>query len=115
MNINRTCIICPIGCNLTITDDGGDIRVSGNICKRGERYGIQEMASPTRIVTDIIATTRGYTSCKTSAPIPKDKIIEVLGIIGRSYVDKDVDIGDVLIENVMGLGVDIIATSNNKN
>ena len=41
--MEMTCIRCPMGCRLTVTQDGDSFTVSGNTCRRGEEYGIQEM------------------------------------------------------------------------
>ena len=35
-----TCIICPVGCSLCVEEENGEMKVSGNTCKRGEEYCI---------------------------------------------------------------------------
>ena len=37
-----TCINCPMGCRMTVTLEGGKVTaVSGNTCKRVEKYAQQ--------------------------------------------------------------------------
>ena len=37
--MKTVCIMCPMGCELTIEKVKGEIKVSGNTCLRGETYG----------------------------------------------------------------------------
>jgi CxxC motif-containing protein len=106
--------MCPLGCNLEVEKDAADIiTVVGNSCKRGAEYGRQELAEPKRTVTTLCNLHRGgVVSVKTSKPVPKDKIFEVLREIKRATVKPPVKIGGVVIENVCGTGADIVATKN---
>ena len=75
---NLICIICPRGCHLQVDDNNN---VTGNSCNRGKVYAIQELTSPTRIVTSTAKVLGGNlkrVSVKTNKPIPKDKIFEVM-------------------------------------
>ncbi len=100
-----------MGCNLEIIENGLDFVVSGNTCKRGELYGIQEMKSPMRIVTSLVKTETGRpVSVKTSNVVPKSKIFDVLNALKESKACSDSKIGDVIVENILGLGVDIVVT-----
>ena len=109
-----TCIGCPMGCQLTVTMENGEVRaVSGNTCKRGDIYARKEVTNPTRIVTSTIAITGGdkaRISCKTASDIPKDRIFAVMKEINRAQVSAPKQRGDVLIEDVAGTGVSVIAT-----
>ena len=49
-------------------------------------------------------------SVKTSNPVPKEKIFEVMAKIRSSSVKAPVSIGDVILKDVYG--ADIIATKN---
>lgn len=111
MNKTLTCIICPRGCPLTVSDESGRIAVSGNACTRGEAYGIAECTAPTRTVTSIIRVANRpdtMVSVKTSAPIPKEHIFDAMQRIRATTVDAPIAIGDVIIPAVYG--ADIIAT-----
>ena len=110
-----TCIGCPMGCQLTVNIDGGNMTVSGNTCKRGEDYARKELTHPTRIVTGIVNVEGGdlaVVSVKTAADIPKESIFVCLDEIRKSSVKAPVKIGDVIIENVADTGVNVIATKN---
>ena len=110
-----TCIQCPIGCALTVTADGDNVAVSGNTCLRGAEYGRKEVLHPSRTVTSTVLTEDGEIkrlSVKTKTDIPKEKIFEVMDVIRKTKVKAPVRIGDVVIENVCGTGVDVIATKS---
>lgn len=113
---NLTCINCPMGCPLTVEmDDGRVISVSGNTCRRGELYARKEVTHPTRIVTTTVRVTGGtadMVSVKTKEDIPKGKIFECIQALKDIEVQAPVHIGDVLVKNIAGTGVDIVATKN---
>lgn len=107
------CIGCPLGCNLTVTIDNDDIKVSGNTCPNGERYAKNEITNPVRIVTSTINVINGdRVSCKTKEAISKSKIFDCMEAIRKAKVSAPIKIGDVLIKNVANTGVDVIATKN---
>ncbi|MGI6173053.1 MAG: DUF1667 domain-containing protein [Christensenellales bacterium] len=110
-----TCIVCPMGCQMTVTEENGAISVSGNACRRGEKYGIQEYTKPMRTVTTSIRLKGGkrpVVSCKTRDQIAKGDIPAVLCRCKKALATSPIKIGDVLIENAAGTGVDIVATSD---
>ena len=111
-----TCINCPVGCSLKVELDGENvICVSGNTCRRGEIYARKEVTNPTRIVTStvkVVNGTSGTVSVKTKEDIPKEKIFACVQALRGIDVQAPVHIGDVILENVAGTGVDIVATRN---
>lgn len=105
------CIICPQGCELTVTENGGVVAVTGNKCKRGAEYGAQEYRDPRRTVTSIARLADGgVIPVKTAAPVPKGKIFDVLTEIKRAAPRRPVKIGDIIVKDVCGTAVDVIAT-----
>lgn len=108
------CIGCPLGCMITVEMDSGEIQsVKGNTCKRGEDYARKEVTNPTRIVTSIVKVTGGHldmVSVKTRTDIPKGKIFDCAKALKGVTVAAPVHIGDVIVRDVAGTGVDIIAT-----
>jgi CxxC motif-containing protein len=116
-----TCIGCPMGCQLTVDfDDKNNMvkSVTGNNCKIGERYAQKELTNPTRIVTSSIKVDSGdlaMVSVKTESDIPKGKIFEIMKEIHETKAIAPIKIGDVMIENVAGTNVNIVATRNIKN
>lgn len=113
---NLTCIRCPMGCPLTVLMNGAEvINVSGNTCKRGEIYAKKEVVNPTRIVTSTVRVEGGsadMVSVKTKEDIPKGKIFECVEALKGVIVKAPVHIGDVIIPDVAGTGVPIVATKN---
>ncbi|MBP3852636.1 MAG: DUF1667 domain-containing protein [Erysipelotrichaceae bacterium] len=111
-----TCINCPMGCQLTVEMEGNEVlSVSGNTCPRGDIYARKEVVNPTRIVTStvrIIGGDKERCSVKTANDIPKGKIFEIMKDIDAAVAHAPVKIGDVLVKNAAGTGVDVIATRN---
>ena len=110
-----TCIGCPMGCALKVETRGEEILVSGNHCKRGEKYARSEILNPVRAVTSTVRVIGGSIarlSVRTAQDVPKDKIFACMEEIRKLKVYAPVQIGDVLIENCAGTGADIIATKN---
>ncbi|MCF0108352.1 MAG: DUF1667 domain-containing protein [Bacilli bacterium] len=107
-----TCIICPRGCRLFIDND---LNVTGNICQRGKNYAISELTNPVRTLTSTVRVTNRentLVSIKTSAPVPKGKIFDVMEEIDKLSVEAPTHIGDVVKKDILGLGVDILVTKN---
>ena len=114
--VNLICIGCPLGCPLTVEMEGSEVKaVSGNTCPRGDAYARKEMTNPTRIVTSTVRVAGGrlaMVSVKTASDIPKGKIFDCVKALKDVEVKAPVKIGDVIVENVAGTGVNIIATKN---
>ena len=114
--VNLICIGCPLGCPLTVEMDGKDIlSVSSNTCKNGEKYARKELTDPTRIVTSTVRVTGGtlgMVSVKTSTDIPKGKIFDCIRELQAVDVAAPVTIGQIIIQDVAGTGVSIVATKN---
>lgn len=108
------CINCPKGCELDVEKRGDEVVVSGNACPKGEAYGKAELVNPTRMVTGLvrIAGMRRPLPVKTRKAVPKAKIDAVLYAMHQATVQLPVRIGDVIIQDVAGTGVDIVATAN---
>ena len=109
------CINCPKGCELDVEKaDDGTVSVTGNACLRGEEYGRSELVNPTRMVTGLVrvAGMRKPLPVKTKTAIPKGKIDAVLFALHQTTVQLPVKIGDVIIQNVVETGVDVVATAN---
>lgn len=110
------CIGCPLGCMLTVEMENGEVvNVTGNTCPRGKTYAEKEVTNPTRIVTSTVKVTGGdrpSVACKTKSDIPKSKIFDVARALKEVVAVAPVSIGDVLVEDVAGTGVAIVATSH---
>ncbi len=108
------CIVCPKGCHLEVDDN---LNVTGNSCKRGEVYGKNEVTNPTRTITStVILKNSCYTRLpvKTSLPVPKSMIFDVMAEINKIEVSAPVSCGDILLKNVLSTGSDIVACKSIK-
>ncbi len=112
-----TCICCPLGCQLTamLTQGPAGLDVTGvvgYICRRGKDYARQEATHPVRMVTVAVPVEDRLrpVSAKTAQPIAKDRMRAVLDEIEALALHPPVREGDVLIENVAGTGVALVAT-----
>ena len=106
------CITCPRGCHLSVDDN---LNVTGNMCPRGAMYAKAELTHPVRMVTSsvtVIAKSASRLPVKTKDPIPKELIFPVMEEISKVCVKAPIHIGDVVIKDVLGSGVDIVATKN---
>ena len=108
MKKQLTCILCPRGCPLTITEE---LAVTGNSCPRGEKYAIEESTNPVRTVTATVRVANRkdtMLSVKTEAPVPKEKMMDVMALLRSMTVTAPISIGEVIIADI--LGTKIIAT-----
>lgn len=109
------CIVCPRGCTMKIEETENGITVSGNSCKRGEAFAKSEMTNPMRTICSTVATVFSdapVLPVRVSSDIPKDRIFDVMKEINSVTVSERISRGGKVIENVLGLGVDVIATSD---
>ncbi len=108
-----TCIICPRGCELEVKKDGGQWTVTGSECKRGENYALQEARNPVRILTTSLPVSGGdyeMVSVKTVEAIPKEKITKALKALQGVTVSAPIEVGQNIVADIAGTGVDIVAT-----
>lgn len=111
------CITCPNSCVMEVTlDEARQVTdVSGNKCARGADFAKSEVAYPVRTLCTTVQTI--YKECpvlpvRVNDSVPKERIREAMDAINRITVDQPVGIGDVILSNLLGLGVDVIATSS---
>lgn len=110
------CIRCPLGCMLSVQMEGDKvISVSGNTCSRGKEYAENEVTNPVRMVTSTVKVSggeRNLVSCKTKTDVPKERVFDVVRALKEVTVEAPVKIGDVLVEDIAGTGVQVVATAN---
>lgn len=105
------CISCPMGCHLKVDVDNKT--VTGNTCKRGEIYGLNEVTNPVRVVTSTVKVNGGelpVVPVKTAGAIPKKLNFECMKVINETTVNAPVKMGDILIKDVLGTGIDVVAS-----
>ena len=109
-----TCINCPMGCRMTVSlsDTGTFLSVSGNTCPRGASYARQECTLPLRMITAVIPVRDSSIplSVKTSCPVPKSLISDIMSALSDLVVSLPVNAGDVIVPDILHTGADIVAT-----
>ena len=109
------CIGCPLGCRLEIDEavDGQIVEVRGFSCKRGETYAIQEHTAPHRMVTTTVqidGARHARLPVRTDRPVPKEMVVAVCQMLRAISVDAPIGCGEIVLPNVLGLGVDVVAS-----
>lgn len=108
------CTVCPMGCHIKVEGEGENIiSVEGYTCKRGEQYARAEFAHPVRILTTTIKTDSDknpLVPVRSDKPVPKEKMMDCMKEVRKCLAKTPVNVYDILIENVCGTGVNIVAT-----
>lgn len=116
MKKKMICIGCPMGCYLTVDYVGKKISgVSGNRCKVGVEYAEKEISSPERTLTTTVKVKNGHlplVSVRTDKPMPKSRIFDAMNLLAEVEAKAPVKIGEIIIQDVFGTGVNIVATKN---
>ncbi|MBQ8849188.1 MAG: DUF1667 domain-containing protein [Clostridia bacterium] len=109
-----TCIVCPKGCQLKVELEGKKVlSVTGNTCKRGAVYAETECTAPMRTLTTTAAVEGGgVVPVKTDKTIPKELLFDAMREVNAVRVSKDAKLGDVVIENLLGTGANVVTTRN---
>lgn len=106
------CIVCPKGCHLMV-DENRDFAVTGNACEKGIDYGRNELLDPVRVLTSTVRIEGSdIVRCpvRTNGSIPKSIMFDAMKEIDAVVLSAPVNVGDVVIMNLLGTGIDVIAT-----
>ena len=107
------CIGCPMGCDMNVSLDGEHLMGEGHLCNTGKLYAHEETFDPKRNVTTTVPIEGGAFSrlpVKTRSPVPKSSIMECLADISRVVAQAPIAVGDLVLSDVAGTGVDVVAT-----
>lgn len=110
-----TCIVCPRGCELSVTQCDGEIIVTGGTCVRGVAYGKQEVTAPMRSLCTTVRTSfKDFPRLpvRTKGDIPRDRIFDAMKEINKVMVTKRCRCGDIIMTNLLNLSIDVIATDS---
>lgn len=110
-----TCTVCPLSCDVVLELGENDeiLNLTGNKCARGKNYATKEHTAPERTLTTIVKARGGIhplLPVRTNQPIPKGMLREGMLATAKLVVDAPVTMGDVIVENFLNLGVDLIAS-----
>ena len=112
MEKNLICITCPVGCRLKVTGTLDDLKVSGQRCKKGIAYAHDEITNPMRMVCTTVKIKGGIhrvIPVKTDKAIPEKYKLEVVKAVNGIELTSPVKMGDIIIPNLFGTGVNIVA------
>ncbi len=108
------CITCPKGCTLEVTHEGQTVlKVDGSGCKRGSKYVEGELKDPRRMIASTVRIAGGLhplLPVYTAAPFPKPRIHELLTALRAVEVSTPVRMGDVVLADALGTGIDVVAS-----
>lgn len=112
---NITCTVCPMGCSLVVSKVNGEYKVEGNTCKRGAKYGVEEVTNPRRVITTTVKLNGGYLNLlpvKTNDSVPKELMFDIMKLLDNVEVNAPVSVGDVIVKDVLGTGVDVVSAKS---
>lgn len=114
------CTTCPSECLLTVEVelDSQGVEVSvrevhGNSCPRGAAFARQDMTCPMRILTTTVAVlggTEALLPVRTAEAIPLEAHARAMDALRGVTVSVPVSMGDVVVHNIVGTGVDVVAS-----
>ncbi len=109
------CIGCPLGCRLEVEEDesGEIVEVRGFACRKGKVFAEREHTDPRRMVTTTVDVSGGLWArlpVRTREEILKDQVWDVVRLLRTIEVPAPVAMGDVIVPNILGSGVDIVAS-----
>ena len=110
---NIICIVCPLGCKMEVEKEGRAIKkVVGQRCKDGKEYAQKEVFFSSRVLTTTVKTDipgSPLLPVRSEKELPQKKLIDCMEYISKQSVSGSVELGQAVIEDILGLGVNIIA------
>ncbi len=118
MKKHFTCIMCPIGCEIDVEIENGEVvSIKGNKCIQGEKFVKQEIKSPMRVLTTTVRIENGEYAMlpvRTDRPIPKSLLFKAMEEISKIKVKAPVRIYQVIVKDILGTGANLVATRSMK-
>jgi CxxC motif-containing protein len=87
--------------------------VTGNFCPRGAQYAKEELTAPTRMLTSTVRVEGGrlpLLPVVSAKKLPKERVVDCAEALRSVSVKAPVHAGDVVAANILGLGVDVVAS-----
>ena len=113
-----SCIVCPMSCAGEVEiADGQVVRMVGFTCERGKAYAKSEVTAPKRVLTTTVKLHGGalrLLPVVSKQPLPKEEIAACVRCLAATEVQAPVKDGDVIVHDIRGLGVDIVAARDVK-
>ncbi len=109
------CITCPKGCDAQVWQEGESIKIKGKICKEGKAYLQQEFMEPVRVLTSTVVVENSRAKrlpVRTAEAIPKKQLFQCLEEMMKVRASPPIEMGQVIIPNILNTGVDVIASDD---
>ncbi len=109
------CICCPVGCRICVELEGEQVlQIEGNQCSKGAKYAAQEAVEPMRVFTGLMRAENCEKpfAVRSDRPIPKNKMMECAAELKKRRPKAPVCIGNIVYENILGTGANIVAAQN---
>jgi len=107
------CIVCPLGCRMAVELEGKKVKtVTDNQCKKGLKHAEKEATFPGRVLTTTMKTNMPgipLVPVRSSNELPKERLMACMAEISKKGIHVPVKLGQPVIENILGLGVDIVS------
>ena len=109
------CITCPLGCGITVRGEADRIdSIEGHSCNRGEAYARDEFIAPVRILTTSVRVSGACSPLvpvRSRTPLPKERVRECVRLLRQVELEAPVGLYDIVVPDILGTGVDIVATA----
>ncbi len=109
MSRRLTCLVCPRGCQLEVSDD---LVVTGNFCARGIPYALQEIKEPKRTLTYLVKVkgSKEPLPVRTDIAVNKALIFPIVAHLNTLELEAPIAFNEVIVENILDSGANIIAS-----
>ena len=114
MNGDIVCVVCPTSCLVHAEWNETELlSIDRAQCKLAWDYIESELFDPRRTVTTTVPVMGGdfpLLSVKTDSPVPKKLVLPVMDHLADVTANAPVNVGDVIVRDVLGTGSNIVAT-----
>jgi CxxC motif-containing protein len=108
------CVSCPVGCLLKVTVRAKEVlSVADNGCPLGVKYAQNEVVNPVRTFTSTVRVSGAslpVCPVRSRTPLPLSKVGDVTRELATTEATAPISIGQVIIKDICGTGIDIIAS-----
>lgn len=112
-NQKLICVLCPIGCTITISKEQTSLHITGYTCNRGKSWAEQEIIAPQRVLCTSLLVSNGdlpLVSVKTDTPIPLSAFTQLMRYLNQVHLEAPIEQGEILFSQPLGINCRIIAT-----
>ncbi len=116
MKMRICCTTCPNECELDVEVDENKHIISavGNKCPRGLTFAEKEVVDPERVLASTVRIDGAAHNCllpvRTDAALPLRLHFDVMRQLAACAVSAPVKMGDVILPDVCGTGINVVAS-----